>query len=119
MSLSSKISGTYLVMQTLFGVIAFLMTAGIVYAHFWRRIRLNYWLAVVIITRITAGIVPMDGEYEVNVVTEVSYAFCTFIAVDGMVYLILNVAHRGKAIAPVFIWFFAVVALIMRIISIG
>ncbi len=110
----SGVTDLYLIFDIIFAVIGFVVLIGVVYAHFTQKISFNYWLCVVLILRINLGLI----QYTFNGAARFSnseyaliWGFNSFIACDALLYLINNVSHRKKILAPVICHLFSILSL--------
>ncbi len=108
------VSDLYLIFDIIFAVIGFIVLIGVVYAHFTQKIWINYWLCVVFILRINLGLIQytFDGSAKFsNSQYSLIWGFNSFIACDALLYLINNVSHRKKILAPVICHLLSVLSL--------
>ncbi len=110
----NKISDLYLIFDIIFVVVGFFVLIGVGYAHYSQKIWYNYWLCVIFILRINLGLIQYtfvgsarfsDSQYALI------WGYNSYTACDALLYLINNVSHQNKMLAPVLCHLFSVFSL--------
>jgi hypothetical protein len=108
--LFSGIEGPFLAIDLVFLAISIFIITGVIYANYSNKIMINYWLCIVLQIRICLGlnqeIFPAIG-YHISKEASIIWGFNTYTKVESLLYLLINVSHKNKIIAPIIIHFIA------------
>ena len=108
------VSGLYFIFDIIFVVIGIIVLIGVGYAQFTQKIWYNYWLCVILILRINLGLIQYtlegSGRFS-NSQYALIWGYNSYTACDALLYLINNVSHRSKILAPVLCHLLSVLSL--------
>ena len=96
--------GAFLVIDCLWLVVSCTAVAGMIYSNYIGNIKHNYWICIMMIVRICGGLLQpaVNGlNYDPKVPSSLVAGFISYMAMEGLLYFILNVSHRSKIIAPI------------------
>ena len=114
MELFSGIEGAFLALDIVFLVISIFIITGVIYAHYSNKIMINYWLCIVLQLRICLGLnqkIFPGITYHISKEASIIWGFNTYTTVESLLYLLINVSHKKKIMAPFIVHFIAIVSL--------
>ena len=107
MELLSGVQGSYLILDIIFVIVAIVIISGVIIAHFTQKIMLNYWICILLIIRICFGLIQtfLPGfsglSFYISSESAIIWGFVSYTAMDCLLFLIINVSHKKKILAPI------------------
>ena len=115
MELFSGVQGSYLIFDIIFMIVAFVIIAGVIFAHLTQKIMLNYWISILLLIRICFGLIQpyFPGiTFFIGPEYAIIWGFVSYTAMDCLLFLIINVSHKKKILAPVLVHMFTLGSLL-------
>ena len=121
MELFSGVQGSYLIFDIIFMIVAVVIIAGVIFAHLTQKIMLNYWISILLLIRICFGLIQpyFPGiTFFIGPEYAIIWGFVSYTAMDCLLFLIINVSHKKKILAPVLVHMFTLGSLLNFIFQI-
>jgi hypothetical protein len=115
MELFSGVQGSYLIFDIIFMIVAVVIIAGVIFAHLTQKIMLNYWISILLLIRICFGLIQpyFPGiTFFIGPEYAIIWGFVSYTAMDCLLFLIINVSHKKKILAPVLVHMFTLGSLL-------
>ena len=117
MEIISGVESYFLMLDIIFLFIAAIILMIVLYAHFKQKIMLNYWVSILLLLRICLGLLQFQFfpglTFNIGNDALIIWGFNSYTTIESFLYLILNVSHKKKILAPIFIYVIAVSSLYM------
>jgi hypothetical protein len=104
MELFSGVQGSYLIFDIIFMIVAVVIIAEVIFAHLTQKIMLNYWISILLLIRICFGLIQpyFPGiTFFIGPEYAIIWGFVSYTAMDCLLFLIINVSHKKKILAPI------------------
>lgn len=121
MELLSGVEGSYLILDIIFVIVAVIIITGVIFAHITQKIMLNYWICILLLIRICFGLIqPLFTGISFFIGPEfaIVWGFVSYTAMDCLLFLIINVSHKKKILAPILVHIFSLGSLLNYIFQI-